>query len=154
MEAKDGINKILKLNEELLPVNGLWAITGGANHFIRGIVSEINDVDIITTKETGLEISNKFLNYIFKNYEYTQSERIISNFCIIKFNGLNIDVMADPVNLIGDKWVVNKEWSNSIEIFNAFGMSFPLTTLKYELYIYNLLGHFDRVRLLRSFLEE
>lgn len=133
-------------------IKGKWAITGGANHYIRGIIPYINDLDIITSAETGRKIADQLDAYLVKDYIYTESEKIRSFFGMFEVNQLPIDLMGDPVNLVDSTWVSNPYWIDNIEFFNFSGIDVPLTTLDYEMYIYKILGNTERENVLVSYI--
>ena len=56
MDEKIFNREIVRLCKRLSAIKNSWAVTGGANHFLRKIVTGINDIDIITSKEGGAEI--------------------------------------------------------------------------------------------------
>lgn len=148
MEEEIFNKEIIQLCHKLSLVKNSWAITGGANHFLRRIVSNINDIDIITNEEGGKEITSILSKYIVKPYRYTISEKIKSHYAVINYKGIIVEIMANPINLINKKWVVNNDWRTQIESFKFRNCNLPLTNLSYEIEIYELLNNTNRLALL------
>jgi len=144
---------VYELCDKLSEVGEPWAITGGANHYIRGVVAELNDVDIITNKRGGELISEILKEYAVSKYAFSECGAIKSYFCMLDYKSIQVEVMADPVNLIEGHWEENKEWMGEIEKSNFDGFYFCLTTLDYEIFIYNKLGNLTREKELILFKE-
>lgn len=147
------IQIISELCDKMDNIGEPWAITGGANHYIRGLVVELNDVDIITTKRGGEFISKILKNYTAREYKFSECSTNKSYFAVFDYRSIQIEVMADPVNLIGNRWEENKEWEKKVEKIIINGYVFPLTALEYEISIYKKLGNIPRVKELAEFRE-
>ncbi|WP_280541498.1 hypothetical protein [Chromohalobacter sp. 11-W] len=147
------IQIISELCDKLYDVDEPWAITGGANHYIRGIVAELNDVDIITTERGGELISELLKECTAREYSFSECGTIKSYFCVLDYRSIQIEIMADPVNLIKGCWEDNNEWKCEIEDFFVNGHTLPLTTLEYEISIYRKLGNSERLKKLTAFKE-
>ncbi|MDD5359698.1 MAG: hypothetical protein PHI02_05475 [Sulfurovaceae bacterium] len=146
------INRQLNLlYTELSSVTEKWAITGGSNHFIRKIDNSINDIDIITTAKGGEEITKALEQYLIQEYKFSVCNTIKSYFGVLNYKGIKIEVMGDPINFIKNKWIENHVWKNNIEFVGCKDFILPLTTLKYELYIYKLLKNQSKVEKLGMF---
>lgn len=147
--------KLLKIFKSFntIDCDDLWAITGGANHYLRGICPYVNDIDIISDFKTGLKLAESLSFYKIKNFENTKSDTIESFFGRFVVDNLIIELMADPVNLVQGEWINNHEWKKNIEIIDFKNNVIPLTTLKYEIYIYDLLGNTKKVDTLKSYIE-
>jgi len=126
------IEEVLKiLSFELNEVKSKWAITGGANLFIRNYKRKTSDIDIITSKEGLYEISKK-LNIEIKNtFNKTETENIRSYFIQHKINGTTIDIIGDMEVLINDKWKL-LHWNKELDSFQINDTIIPTTSLKYE----------------------
>jgi len=126
------IEEVLKiLSFELDEVKSKWAITGGANLFIRNYKRKTSDIDIITSKEGLYEISKK-LNIEIKNtFTKTETENIRSYFIQHKINGTTIDIIGDMEVLINDKWKL-LHWNKELDSFQINDTIIPTTSLKYE----------------------
>jgi hypothetical protein len=153
MGREKSLIKLLTIlqNDTLKTSDCLWAITGGANHYIRRVSNYINDVDIITNFETGLNLASILKKYKIKDFQRAKSEAIDSIFGVFLLDELFIEIMADPINLIKNDWVKNDEWKKHIELIAFEGLNVPLTSLKYEIYIYSLLKNESKVNILKSF---
>lgn len=151
MDEKVFNKEIAILSERLSIIKNSWAITGGANHFLRGIVEKINDIDIITNKEGGAEIVAVLSQYMVNQYRYTESEKIKSYYAVINYKGIIIEIMADPINQIKNEWITNSSWKKSIENVKLRSCTLPLTTLDYEIEIYELLDNTERLELLKEY---
>lgn len=151
MDEKIFNKGIITLCKRLSTTKNSWAITGGANHFLRSIVKNINDIDIITSKEGGAEIATVLSNYTVKPYKHTVSEKIKSHYGVINYKGIIIEIMADPINYIENEWVTNSSWKKSIENVKIRNCTLPLTTLDYEIEIYELLNNTERLDLLKEY---
>lgn len=118
-----------------------WAITGGCNLYIRNIISNTNDIDIISSKKGSYEIQKKMCAYMIKNVEYSTHANIRSFFGQADAHGCHIDIMGDPENLIGGMWFPNKKWHNNIEYIVSGKLSLPCISLEYELKINKIIGN-------------
>ena len=136
MDEKIFNKELTNLSKRLSIIKNSWAITGGANHFLRSIVKNINDIDIITSKEGGAEIVAVLSKYTVKPYRNTVSEKIKSHYAVINYKGMIIEIMADPINQIKNEWITNSSWEKSIENVKFRNCTLPLTTLDYEIEIY------------------
>lgn len=140
------INRQLNLlQSELAFITEKWAITGGSNHFIRGIDNSINDIDIITTAKGGEDITKVLKKYLIQEYKFSVCNTIKSYFGVLNYKGMRIEIMGDPINFIKDEWIENNIWKDNIELVYCKSLMLPLTTLKYELYIYELLNNQTKV---------
>ncbi|WP_379865036.1 hypothetical protein [Marinobacter sp. M5B] len=147
------IQIISELCDKLYNVDEPWAITGGANHYIRGIVDELNDVDIITTERGGELISEFLKEYTERKYGFSECSTIKSFFCVLDYRSIQIEIMADPINLVKGRWEQNDAWKNEIEDFFVNGYMLPLTKLEYEISIYRKLDNSKIVEKLIAFKE-
>ncbi len=138
-----------KLNNTAEP----WAITGGANHYLRGMTNDINDIDIITTEEGGEVIAEILKDHTYQDYKSKSSSTIKSHFGIFEYKGFQIEIMGDPKNLINNNWEINKRWVNELEHVICNGYCFPLTKIEYEIYIYGELGNLKKRNELIKFKE-
>ncbi len=130
-----------------------WAITGGANHYLRGMTNDINDIDIITTKKGGEVIAKILKDHTYQDYDLKSSSTIKSHFGIFEYKGFQIEIMGDPVNLINNDWEKNERWVNKLEHVMCNGYCFPLTKVEYEIYIYGELGNLKKRNELINFEE-
>lgn len=145
------IKVISEVCNKLGDINEPWAITGGANHYLRGVVKILNDVDIITTKKGGELISEILKEYTAREYKFNTCSTIKSYFGIFDYRSLQFEIMADPTNLIKNSWEENNEWKNQIEHVSFNGYTLPLTTIEYEIYIYRKIENTSKEKELTAF---
>jgi len=145
------IKIISEVCNKLDSIDEPWAITGGANHYLRGVVQTLNDVDILTTQKGGELIAELLKEYTVREYKYSTCSTIKSYFGIFDYRSLQFEIMADPTNLINSSWEENNEWENKIEDVSFNGYILPLTTLEYEIYIYKKLGNISKGKELTEF---
>jgi len=131
-----------------------WAITGGANLFIRGISESINDVDIITSEKGVFDIIQLLSDQsiVVRPNERTRDGNVESLFAKIECASGFIEIMGSPANFIGGNWVRNRGWDKEIEFINMTNFpSLPLMSLMYERDIYKLLSNRERVSIIKKY---
>jgi len=106
-----------KVTKELETVKAQWAVTGGANLFLRGCKDKTKDIDIITTENGFDEILKKLgIDKFQRPYEKRESEskKLRSYYTLHKIDGTDIDIMAEPEVLINGEWEP-LNWTDKIE---------------------------------------
>jgi hypothetical protein len=121
-----------------------WAFTGSLNHYLQGIDILPNDIDIITTQQGVLCMSNCLVEFCIEKPQYKESKNLRSYFGVFKINDKRIEVMAELENKIEELWIKHSDWENNIIWVQLENIKIPCLKLEYELNIYQRLGLMER----------
>lgn len=144
------INTVIKLCHLLNKLDFSWAIVGGCNLYLRKCKANVNDIDIITSREGSNTIFNNLKKYIASELSYSELNNVRSYYFTSCVDGIIVEVMGDVENKIRDTWIKNTIWEKNIELFVIDQTNIPLTTLVYEMYINRQLGNELRVRTIEN----
>lgn len=139
------MNSIVNIARKLNGISQKWAIVGGANLVLRGCNSFASDVDIITTRSGAFLIAEKLKKHSILGVMWRESKIISSYYFVANIEGINVDVMGEPINLVSNKWVCFDIWKASVEKLVVQNIAIPVTTLEYERKINSFLGNQARV---------
>lgn len=132
MRIAGNIKEVLeKISIELADITDVWAITGGANLFIRDFKKRTSDIDILTTKKGLLSIAKVLNINVEDDFKKTEMGNIRSYFIQHKIDGTVIDIIGDIEVRNNNNWKSLK-WHKELDIFKINELEIPTTSLKYE----------------------
>ena len=131
---------IKKISNELKDIKHKWAITGGANLYLKGCKEKTYDIDIITTKDGFIEIAKTLNIEIPKILKKTESfdKNLKSYYALAKIDGKSVDIMGDPKSKIDGQWQP-LNWHNKVVEQNIDNIIINTTTLEYEKYTQSII---------------
>ena len=155
MFRKQELIKVLKIiYNKLINSNINWVLTGSFSFAIRGLETNIGDIDIQTDSNGAYEVEKLFKDYIHKKVEYKQSENIRSYFGSLRINDINIEIMGDIEKKLDNIWTEPPNLKFLKEIVNFEGMSIPVLSLEYEADAYLKMGRNEKAKKIKELIKK
>jgi hypothetical protein len=155
MFIKQELIEVLKIiYNKLINSNINWVLTGSFSFAIRGLETNIGDIDIQTDSNGAYEIEKLFKDYIHKKVEYKQSENIRSRFGSLRINGINIEIMGDIEKKLDNMWTEPPNLKVLKEIVNFEGMNIPVLSLEYEADAYLKMGRNEKAKKIKELIKK
>jgi len=118
------------------------AFRGTASLVLQGLDMNVDDIDLLTDKDTAL-LANKLLNkYLVDEVKYRQSEKFKSFYGKFNINSIQIEVMGDwQIRDIKGSWCDSFDASDDeCSEINLNGKSVRVTKIETELVTYSKMG--------------
>ncbi len=125
-----------------------YAIRGTASLVLQGLEMNVDDIDIVSDKETALACNDLLKDYLVEEVKYQKSEKFKSYFGKFEINKISVEVMGEwEIKTQGSKSKVEK-WQ---EPFNATdrkrlvinGKTVYVTTIETELTMFATMGRWN-----------
>jgi len=152
VDRKQIIKVVIEIKSKITGCTGNWAVTGSASLVVRGISNVANDIDIICNSNMAHVFSSMLSVYVHNDLSYSENGNIRSLFSSYKIDGVEIEIMADISNRLGDGvWYPNSDWSGEIEVLDIDELSIPVMNLEYEKRMSKALGNHERFSILNQY---
>lgn len=138
------MNKIIEvlkiINDKLKGKNIKWVISGSTSLFLQGIKVKPHDIDIMTDKEGAFKIYEELRENGIQPVKFSRTDILSSYFGKLDFNGVEIDIMGEFSEKIGNKWVnvSNKRLKDHLNV-RIDGIKLPVSKLEHHLESYKVL---------------
>lgn len=139
---------------KLINSNINWVLTGSFSFAIRGLETNIGDIDIQTDSNGAYEIEKLFKDHIHKKVEHKQSENIRSHFGSLLINDITIEIMGDIEKKLDNIWIEPPNLKVLKEIINFEGMSIPVLSLEYEADAYLKMGRNEKAKKIKELIKK
>lgn len=130
-----------------------WVVTGSLGLWLRGLDTEVNDIDIQTDRLGAYQIERIFSEFTLKPVAFSSAEKIQSHLGALKIDGIKVEIMGDIQKRDAEgRWdspVDLREYREYVEIE---GMQIPVLSLAYEYEAYLRLGRVEKAEMLRKWL--
>lgn len=127
-----------------------YAIRGTASLVLQGLDMNVDDIDIVCSKDVALKINEILKEYLVVPVSYKESVKFKSYFGEFNIEGVKVEVMGD--------WQIKKpngEWSSiyngSEHTLVTLGTAtIPVTTVESELKMFSDMGRFTALKKIKS----
>ncbi len=151
MEIKSEILDVVKIIYDKLKNKKInWVITGSFSFAIRGLDTNIRDIDIQTDSYGAYEFEKIFIKYVIKKVKLKTSEKIKSHFGKFKINNIDVEIMGDLEKKANEKWLAPPNLNDLKEYVNFNNMQIPVLPLEYEYKAYIELGRIEKANKIKS----
>ena len=133
-----------------------YAIRGTASLVLHGLDFNVQDIDVLTDKETSLFCNKALKEILEKKVEYSESEKHKSYFGKFKVNDVLIEICGNwqIKTQKGDWSEVFDASEDETEVINIDNNKIRVTNMETELKMYMLMGRWNVYHKLRRELEK
>lgn len=151
------INKLLDVfqyvYQRLYAQDIAWVLTGSLSFYIRGMNTEVHDIDIQTDRDGAYLIENIFRNERTIPVAYKESETIRSHFGALAIDGIKIEIMGELEKKINGTWTNAPDIKRLKENCTLNGLNVPVLPLEYEADAYYKLGRIEKSEQIKMLIE-
>ncbi len=127
-----------------------YAIRGTSSLILQGITMNVDDIDVVCSKETALACNKIFGEFLVEEVEYRRSEKFKSYFGKFKINGILVEIMGEwEILNTKREWVGPFNGSKRKEI-QINGEKVWVTTIEEELEMFSAMGRWNAYHKIRS----
>jgi hypothetical protein len=129
-----------------------YAIRGTASLVLQGFEMQVDDIDVLTNRETALICNDLFQEYLTQEVEYSESNKFKSYFGKLDIEGIPVEIMGE--------WQIKNIKGGWSEIFSAKeeerkqikidDQSIWVTTPETEIRCYAYMGRWNAFRKLKK----
>jgi len=120
-----------------------YAFRGTAGLALQGLEMNVEDIDILTDKETALDCNDLLAEYLIEEVNYKESEKFKSYFGKFEIEGISVEIMGE--------WQIKDTrgvWSQPFnaserELIKLDGNDVYVTTVKEELAVSAKMGRWN-----------
>jgi len=138
---KNIINVLNIINKKLKNKKIKWIIGGSTSLSLQGIkLKKISDIDIATDKKGAFKINEIFKEYEIKPVKFSKNRIISSYRGKLKIKNIEVDVMGELSEKIGNRWVnISRQRLKSPKFIKIRNNRIPVTPLEQHLVPYKIL---------------
>ena len=138
-----------KVQQRLQDCDVTWVLTGSLGLALRGVETEVHDIDVQTDVAGAHEIERLFTDYVVRSVALLEDQQVRSHLGALEIDGIEVEIIGDIQKRVpGGPWEPPPDLARLATTVEAQGMQVPVLPLEYERDAYRQMGRLEKAELI------
>ena len=143
------LHALRRICELLQPADATWVLTGSLGLALRGVETEVHDIDIQTDAAGALELERLLAEYVVRPVGLKEDARVRSYLGAAEIDGVDVEIIGDiQKRAPGGQWGPAPDLVRLAITIDAGGVPVRVLPLEYERNAYRAMGRSEKADLI------